>query len=72
MTAHSRELVSWIKGALRAGLRPKLIARRTGIPLDTIKEWAGEQARGDVPADEDFGSALEALLTRFGGRRYTR
>lgn len=67
MTSHSRELVSWIKGALRAGLKPKQIARRTGISLDTIKRWSAGEWRGDVPADETFTAALEVLLSKFDG-----
>jgi hypothetical protein len=73
MKTHSRELVARVKGALRAGLRPKWLAAKTGIPIHTIKEWGVEQTRADVPADETVEQDIrEALLGKFLGSASTR
>ena len=70
--AHDRDLVSRIKGALRV-LRPKQISYLTNIPVKTIKQWATEVARGDVPPNESVADDIqEALLGQFMGSRDRR
>lgn len=64
--AHPISLVSRIKGALLAGLGPKLISRRTGIPASTIKKISRGQTHAAVPPDEQVGSLISDLLL---GRR---
>lgn len=68
MKVYPRELIARIKGALRAGLKPKQIAYRTGIPAETIKEWSSGDLRDDVAADETVGEDITAaILGRFMG-----
>lgn len=70
--AYARDLVARVKGALRAGLRPKQIAHLTEIPVETIKDWV-DDVRADVPADEKVADEIRAvLLGRFNGRLSTR
>lgn len=76
--AYKPELVARVKGALRAGLGPKLISsvlERIGIsiPTDTIKEWSAEDCRGTVEADVSVELDIaEALLGRFAGSEAER
>jgi hypothetical protein len=71
--AHSRDVVARIKGALQAGLGPKLLSNWTGVPADTIKRWHTEEKRANVPADESVGDELrDAVMGRFLGRESTR
>lgn len=62
MRIYPKRLISRIKGALMAGLKPKQLAYWTGIPLETIRSWAREDCCGAVPADpavlEDVRIAL--------------
>jgi len=67
MKRHPDRVVSWIKGALAASMQPKQIARYTGIPVETIREWSSGEARGDVQSNKDFAPALAALLQKFDG-----
>lgn len=48
---YDKRLISRIKGALRAGLGPKVLSHLTGIPHETIKEWATEARQAAVEAD---------------------
>jgi hypothetical protein len=68
--AHPRDLVSRIKGALKAGLKPKQLAAWTDIPASTIREWREEQNHATVPADDSVAQDIrEALLGKFMGRK---
>lgn len=58
------KLIARIKGALRCGLRPKQIAFWTKIPVDTIKNWAQEESRASIPADESVCEDFRLLLIR--------
>lgn len=67
--AHDRATVARIKGALEAGLKPKQISRRTGIPVSTIKKIATGISHASVDADRTVGADLtDILLGRFMGR----
>jgi hypothetical protein len=71
--AHKREIVSRIKGALVAGLGPKLLAYWTGLPEKTIERWKAGTDRGDVPPDEKVAAEIrEALMGKFMGRESGR
>lgn len=51
---YSAKLVARIKGALRCGFKPKQISYLTGIPIETIKNWAQEDSRGSIEADDSI------------------
>lgn len=71
--AYPADLVSRIKGALRAGFGPKLVAHLTGIPLETVKEWSADNRRGEIVADHRVAEDIrDVLLDRFGGRESAR
>lgn len=70
--AHDPDLVSRIKGALRAGLEPKLISRLTGISPNTIQEWAEQDTRANVEAADIRSELARAILGRFMGRGSAR
>lgn len=71
--AHPRELVARIKGALKAGLKPKQISYHTGIPEDTIDRWARSLDRCDVEPDETIARDIrDVLLGKFNGSLETR
>lgn len=63
MTIYPKALISRIKGALRAGLRPKQISYLTGIPRETIREWSTEDSQAAVEADESVIRGLKFALT---------
>lgn len=69
---YPRDLVARIKGALRAGLKPKQIAYLTKIDHETIKQWANGDARADVPPEDLHDDIAQALLGRFNGSVLTR
>jgi hypothetical protein len=71
--AHDRRKVAIVKGALMAGLGPKLIAAWTGIPAGTIQEWSAGECQAAVPPDESVANDLrDVLMSRFLGRNSTR
>lgn len=73
MRPYRRDFVARIKGALLAGLQPKWLAAKSGVPIDTIKEWSAESARADVPADATVEQDVyDALLGKFVGSDSTR
>lgn len=71
--AHPKDLVARVKGALMAGLKPKVIAHHTGVPVDTIEQWASGESRATVEADSTVAQDIrEVLLGRFNGSFETR
>lgn len=68
------ELIARVKGAIRAGgMKPKQIAYLTGIPIETIREWAKGERRASIEPDQSVGQELsQAILGRFMGRFCTR
>lgn len=54
--------IARIKGAMRAGLTPKVLARWTGIPHNTLKSWSAQNVRASIEPDvsvlEDLRLAL--------------
>ena len=63
MASYPKSWIARVKGALRAGLKPKQLAHFTGIPLETIKSWREEQARGHIEP-VDIRDELRALLLK--------
>lgn len=62
--AYDKGLIARIKGALRAGLRPKQLSHLTGIPHETIKEWSTEDTRAAVEPDHSVLDDLRLALLR--------
>lgn len=71
--AHPKDLVARVKGALQAGLKPKVIAHHTGVPVDTIEQWASGEARAAVEPNHDVIQDIrDILLGKFNGSFETR
>lgn len=64
--AYPKSFVARVKGALRAGLRPKQLAYLTGIPHETIKEWATEDSQAAVEPDLNVLDDLRLALIKRG------
>lgn len=50
-TKYPKWFISRVKGALRAGFKPKQIAHWTGVPCETIKQWATGDSQAAVEPD---------------------
>lgn len=62
--SHPKELIARIKGALSAGLGPKLIAKRTGIPESTIKKISRGLSHPAVEADSHIADQIAEVILR--------
>jgi hypothetical protein len=63
-TKYPKWFISRVKGALRAGLKPKQLAHWTGTPLETIKEWATDDRHAAVEADTSVIDDLKFALLK--------
>ena len=61
---YSRRFIARVKGAIRCGFKPKQIAYLTGIPIDTIKNWAQEDSQAHIEPDETIIEEIRIAFVR--------
>lgn len=64
MASYPKAWIARVKGALLAGFKPKQLAHWTGIPVDTIKEWARDDRRGCIEADQSVREDIRLALLK--------